>query len=346
MSAQPGASGGARSAEDLLIDVHHHWMPEAHYHGAERWLRAGEELRRSDRGFEIYRDGGCVLPTLTELMYRADAQLEMMDAVGVQTAVLHAANWIEWLTMENCRSFNDGVAEVVRRYPGRFVGLAHVPPLGAGGLDEMARCVQELGFRGVAVGCHLVPDGITLDAPELGPFWQRVEALDVPVVVHPTLPVEAHMLADYGMITSIGRMYSVTVAVMRLLLSGLLDEHPRLRFVLPHLGGCFFALRERLVDRHLIFGQPDAEEKRGRVERAMERLYFDTAPSMWSAESLRHAVAQLGAERVVFGSDYPIHERFLDWGVSAFRAAGFDAAVRRQVGHDNAARLFGLPVSA
>ena len=78
----------------------------------------------------------------------------------------------------------------------------------------------------------------------------------------------------------------------------------------------------------------------------MERLYFDTAPSMWSAESLRHAVAQLGAERVVFGSDYPIHERFLDWGVSAFRAANFDAAVRRQVGHDNAARLFGLPVSA
>ena len=331
------------SVAELLIDVHHHWMPEDHYHHIDQWLRPGETTRRSERGVEIWRDGGNVLPTLNATIYRADAQLAVMDTWGIQSAVLHAANWIEWLTMENCRGFNDAMAAVVRRYPDRFVGLAHVPPLGAGGLDEMTRCVQELGFRGVAVGCHLVPEGMPLDAPEMRPFWARVAALDVPVVVHPTLPIESHMLADYGMISSIGRMYSVTVAVMRLLLGGLLDEYPNLKFVLPHLGGCFFALRERLVDRHLMFGQADAQEKAGRVARAEQRLYFDTAPSMWTPAALRHAVAQLGADHVAFGTDYPIHESFIERGVTAFRAADFPAPIRRQVGHDNAAQLFGLP---
>ena len=344
MSGSTPPPSASPSIEQLLIDVHHHWMPEEHYHGVERWLRPGEEARRANGVLEIYRDNLCVLPNLTTLMYRADAQLEAMDTVGVQTAVLHAANWLEWLTMDNCRTFNDGMAAVVRRYPERFVGLAHVPPLGAGSLDEMTRCVQELGFRGVAVGCHLVPEGLPLDAPALRPFWKRVEELDVPVVVHPSLPLEYEMLRDYELIVSIGRMYSVTVAVMRLLLSALLEEFPKLRFVLPHLGGSFFALRERLLERHLMFGDENFEPKRARLNAALERCYFETGPALWKPISIRHAVDQFGPEHVLFGSDYPIHQSFLERAANTLRDANFDTAVRRQVGHDNAARLFGLPV--
>ena len=73
-------------------------------------------------------------------MYRDDDQLETMDRWGPDRGAARG-NWMEWPTMENCRNVNDGVAEVVRRYPERFVGLAHVPPLGAGapGRDDALR---------------------------------------------------------------------------------------------------------------------------------------------------------------------------------------------------------------
>lgn len=56
------------SAAERLIDVHHHWMPAEHYHGAERWLRPGEQARRSDGGLALYRGEMCVLPRLTALI--------------------------------------------------------------------------------------------------------------------------------------------------------------------------------------------------------------------------------------------------------------------------------------
>lgn len=340
MNTSPASAPGPGARSEPLVDVHHHWTPDAHFHGAERWLRPGEEVRRADGVLELYRDGLCVLPNQTELLYRADAKLAAMDAANIRTAVLHGGNWIEWLTMENCRQFNDATAELVRRYPDRFVGLAHVPAVAPGALDEMARGVQELGFRGIAIGCHLVPERLMLDAPAMRPFWQRADALGVPIVMHPTLPLEYEMLADYNLINSVGRTYSVTVAVMRLLLSGLMDEYPNLRFVLPHLGGTFFALRERLVERHLMLGGD--ESARPRLVAAMERFYFDTAPGLWPASAVRHAVEQLGAEHVLFGSDYPIQANFMEAAVAALRGAGFTPAVEHQVGRANATRLFGL----
>jgi len=328
---------------DPLVDVHHHWMPAEHFHGAERWLRPNEEARRTDGVLDIYRDGQRVFPNMREILYRIDDQLATMDRVGVRTAVLCTANWMEWTTMANCRTVNDGLAEVVRRYPDRFVGLAHVPPVEDGALDELKRCVQELGFRGVAVGAYLVPEQLQLDAPELRPFWRQVDALDVPVVVHPsTLPQEWAMLRDYDLTRSVGRAYNVTVATMRLLMSGLLDELPRLRFVMPHLGGTFYALGDRYLGSYFDFGTPEVERERERLRKARERLYFDTAPPHWPVASLRHAVEQLGPEHVLFGSDYPIQESFLERAVRLFEAADFDAPVRQQVGWQNAQRLFGL----
>jgi uncharacterized protein len=340
-------------ASGSLIDVHHHWLPAEHFDDVERWLYPGERVHRYDDGaLEIHRGSICVFPRRTAILSREDDQLQAMDDLGVQSAVLSVGNWLEWLDLDGCRTVNDGLGRIARRYPDRFVGLAHVPALAPGALDELTRCIEELGFPGVMVICHFVREALPLDAPAVRPFWRKVEALNARVVIHPAslpleysaeLPPERAILREHDLDKSVGRAHSVTVAVMRLLLGDLMDEFPRLQFVVPHLGGGFFAMGQRMLGTSLSHGAGDREANRAAVLRRAERLYFDTAPPQWPAASLRHAVEQLGAEHVLFGSDYPIQDSYLANAVRMFEDAGFDERTRRLVGWENTARLFGLP---
>ena len=221
-------------ASGSLIDVHRHWLPAEHFDDVERWLTRGEWVHRYDDGaLEIHRGNICVFPRRTAILSREDDQLQAMDALGVQSAVLSVGNWLEWLDLEGCRTVNDGLARVVQRYPDRFVGLAHVPALAPGALDELTRCMEELGFPGVMVICHFVREALPLDASAVRPFWQKVEALNARVVIHPAtlpleyfagLPPERAMLVEHNLDKSVGRAHSVTVAVMRLLLGNLMDD--------------------------------------------------------------------------------------------------------------------------
>ena len=173
----------------------------------------------------------------------------------------------------------------------------------------MKRCIQELGFRGVAVGAYLVPEQLQLDAPELRPFWRQVDALDVPVVVHPsTLPQEWAMLRDYDLTRSVGRAYNVTVAVMRVLMSGLLDELPHLRLVMPHLGGTFYALGDRYLASYFDFGH-----RRGRARTRAAAQGARAAVFRHGAAPLagRFVAARRGAAR---GGARAIRQRLPDPG--------------------------------
>src|SRR4051794_26329291 len=151
-----------------LIDVHHHWLPAEQFGEVERWLFPGERVHHYDDGsLEIHRGSICVFPRRNDILSREDDQLRVMDELGVQTAVLSTGNWLEWLDLDGCRTVNDGLARVVRHSPDRFVGLAHVPPLAPGALDELTRYVEELGFPGVMSIVHLVREVLPLDAPAL-----------------------------------------------------------------------------------------------------------------------------------------------------------------------------------
>lgn len=125
--------------------------------------------------------------------------------------------------------------------------------------------------------------------------------------------------------------------------SGLLPKYPNLRFIVSHLGGAIFALRNRVDPGHdfafdRAFGEDD------RFGQGLKQVYMDTAPPYWSSAEVRFATEMLGPDRVVFGSDYPVNVGGRD-NLSEARSIveGLpDTTVRAQVLGGNAAALFGI----
>jgi len=267
-----------------------------------------------------------------------------LDRAGIARAVLSVSNWLEWLDLAMCREVNDAMRELKRRFPERILTLAHVPIGEPGALDELERTMS-FGVSGVFSIVHLPRLGWSLDHPALDPFYARLNALGLPIITHPacepleyvaTTPAERLPLSDHDLLTCYGRPYNTTVAVLRMLLSDVLDRFPRLRFVFPHLGGSFGVMKERLLSRYYDVGLRDT------LERRLRQLWFDTAPPRWSKSQCRCAVETLGSDRIMFGSDNPIETDYVDRAVRLIESDAFGPAERERICHANAQEFFAL----
>ena len=292
----------------MIVDVHAHLYPRAFMEA----LAAGGPRH----GVSLTADAPPVLCfegihfwRYTEAFWSPELRLRQMDAARVDRQVLSLgppmAYWADpELGRELCRIYNDETAAVVRRHPDRFVGFAAVPlqrPEAA--LAGLERAIHGLGLTGVGIGSNI--HGTQLDAPDLAPFWARVEALGVPLFIHPINPAGHGNLHDYRLDLAVGFPFDTTIAAARLIYSGVLERHPRLRICLAHLGGALPALRERLV-----IGWQVGREAFGAAfkitrspEHDLELLWFDTLS--YYAPALLAGIACVGADRLLIGSDAP-----------------------------------------
>jgi predicted TIM-barrel fold metal-dependent hydrolase len=149
-------------------------------------------------------------------------------------------------TSTKSRLCNASAKKAERDYPGRFIGAAHANPLGgAEALRELARCKHELGFPGVVITSET--NDLYLDAPEFEPFWAECAKLDLFVFVHPALKLNQTQQFDgYDTARSVGREFSLVMATIRLINSGVFDRHPSLTIHMSHLGGGLSALLGRI----------------------------------------------------------------------------------------------------
>ncbi|WP_433173403.1 amidohydrolase family protein [Actinoallomurus sp. CA-150999] len=184
-----------------------------------------------------------------------DARLREMDTLGQDMAVLslnppgvqpyQAADAVPL-----AREFNDALAAIVRRHPGRFGGLAAVAPQDpVATAAEIERAMGPLGLNGIMIYSHT--GGRYLDEPEFAPLLEAAEANRAPIYLHPRAPSMLAAYRDYGLPGAIwGYQAEAGLHAMRLILSGTLDRHPGLTVVLGHLGeGIPYWLR-RIDNRH------------------------------------------------------------------------------------------------
>jgi predicted TIM-barrel fold metal-dependent hydrolase len=341
------ASQGAHPAADLggrVIDVHHHWLPPELVDHVEDYLPPGYRAEREPDGrLGIYDPDGLEGLTVDpERWCHPDVQLGDMDAAGIDVAVLSAACYPSWLTMPAARLLNDAYADLQRQHPARFVGLAHVPPSDdPSALAELERA-RGLGLRSVCVTTNF--QGAYPDDPPYRPLLRKAADLHMPVVVHAAgAPAENRALRPYNLYRTIGRSFDSCVVAARLLASGVLDELPGLRVVIPHLGGGFFLHVGRVAG---VSRPESAEEIRDRTRRGLDRLLFDTAPSFtWSPLEIGWAAERLGPARLALGSDYPVRNdpRVLSDAVAHVRALALDSADLIRIAGANAANFLGLP---
>jgi aminocarboxymuconate-semialdehyde decarboxylase len=276
----------------VVVDFHSHYTPA--------------ELMPPERGVE-YRDGVPVY-THNDRLPDLEQRLELMDAAGIDTAFLSSAAGFD-APLERCRAVNDALAEVAG---GRLHGLAHAPAVGAEGLAELQRACGELGFRGVAT--VTVNGGRPLDDPALEPFLATVESLGAFLFVH--APLAVGMLGvdafdRYDLYRTVGREFEIQLAVLRLVLGGVLDRHPRLVVVVAHLGGGVSALwpRVRGYQDKAFWGTAEHAEHGGGaaqdVDAYLGRLYFDTSGMFGSLAAIEVALAHIPPSQLLLGTDYP-----------------------------------------
>jgi predicted TIM-barrel fold metal-dependent hydrolase len=187
-----------------------------------------------------------------------------------------------------------------------------VHPLGGPeALRELARCAVELGFPGVVITSEV--DGLFLDARELEPFWSEASRRGVFVFVHPALKLNYPQPFDaYDTARSVGREFSLILATIRLINSGVLDRHPGLTIHMAHLGGGIASMLGRVRSyqdkafwgtaghpRHGALPQQDFDHY------LRERMVFDTAGFCGAPGALKTAMVELPPSRIVFATDYP-----------------------------------------
>ncbi len=243
------------------------------------------------------------------------------------------------------REMNDVLAKAVAAHPDRLAGFAHLPmrnPEAAA--DELERAVRDLGFCGALIN-GLTQDRF-LDHASFEPILARAEQLDVPIYVHPGIPPESVRKAYYdGLPRSTGFLLSiagwgwhseVVIHVLRLVLSGALDRHPRLKLIIGHMGEGLAAM---LVRSDRILARDAAHLTRSVSKTILDQVSITTS-GLFTRPPFDVAVAVFGIERVLFSIDYPYSSN--RQGKDFLDALKLPAADLEKVAHGNADRLLKL----
>ncbi|MDR5694538.1 MAG: amidohydrolase family protein [Armatimonadota bacterium] len=294
-----------RSQDIRTIDVHSHFFPasflqlvqeEGPRHGARVEVR--EVALLAMPGHPQVR----LIPPFVDV----GARVEAMDAMGIDVQALSLPPpMVYWapadLGRELARAFNDGILDVCRRVPGRFVGLATLPLQDIdASLEEMERSVRDLGMRGIHVGASV--NGSYLDDPRFLPMWELAHALDVTVFTHPQINVAREVLDRHHLFNTLGFPMDTTVMAARMIYSGLLERLPKLRIVLAHGGGVLPYLLGRLD--HSYSQRRECQEAIPEPpSRYMRNFYFDTLTH--SDAALSFLISVVGPNRIVLGTDAP-----------------------------------------
>jgi len=296
--------------------------------------------------------------TWTELRARVldihDRRLREMDQHGVEMMILSLnAPAIQAIpdavrADEIARKANDYLAEQVRKRPDRFQGLAALPMQDAElATREIARCVRDLGLKGALVnGFSQVGADTVLyyDLPQYRPFWAEVERLDVPFYLHPRNPLPAHAHIYDGHPWMLGPTWAfgqeTAVHALRLMGSGLFDQHPGLRIILGHLGeGLPYGVWRVDHCNGWVQGRHNYAAKRKIADYFYANFHLTTSGN-FRTQTLLAALMEMGSDRILFSIDWPFEN--VSHAAEWFDRAPISEADRVKIGRTNALKLFGL----
>jgi aminocarboxymuconate-semialdehyde decarboxylase len=293
----------------LTVDIHTHILPRELPRWADRFGCGGfVELAHEKPGCAKMMIDGRFFREVQENCWSAARRIEEADAAGVRVQVLSTvpAMFSYWAKPEHgyevARFLNDDIAETVRAYPKRFVGLGTLPLQSPElAVRELDRCVRELGFRGVQIGSHV--NDLNLNAESLFPVFRRAEELGAAVFVHPWDMLGKKELEQYWMQWLVGMPAETTRAIVSLIFGGVLEKLPKLRIAFAHGGGSFPATVGRIEQGFRCRPDLCAVHNPVNPRDYLRRIFIDAL--VHDARTLQYLLDQMGSDRIAFGSDYP-----------------------------------------
>lgn len=334
----------------MKIDIFPHIFPRTFYERMVRVSAAGQYMQKRTRG----------IPVLTDL----DLRLRIMDRYEGYVQVLTLASppvealGDPALTAELARLANDGMAEIVASHPDRFPGFVASLPMNnpEAALREIDRAIGQLGATGVQMFSNV--NGRALDAPEYQPIFDRMAAHGLPIWMHPARP---DRFADYPTETrsrydlwwAFGWPYETTIAMARLVFSGIFDRLPDLKIITHHMGAMLPYFEGRaghgLDQLGTRTDDPDDGQALGRLKRRpldYFRMFYGDTALFGAHHAMECGLAFFGADHVLFGTDMPFDPEkgpgFIRDTIGAMEKMRATPEEKQQIYEGNARRLLRL----
>lgn len=285
----------------MIIDAYAHVFPESLI-DAVAGVQSGAELQ--------------ALKEQSAYLRHPEPRLVYMDAHGFDIQVLVLARPPVWLGMapDDIHRLtvvaNDAIAEFAAYRPDRFIGVGVLPMVDEFMMTELERMHTELGLRGVLIFSNI--DGQPIDEPSMWPLYQRASELELPIWIHPQhAPLHPWIRRDL-MDRMVAWPFDTTLAMIRLVLGGVLERFPNLRFITHHMGGMvpyyskrIEAFANQMVGEYSKLGMADQSRQLTTPVLDQLRLFYNDSVSNGSPSALRCALDFFGSEHILFGTDFP-----------------------------------------
>lgn len=289
------------------IDSHVHFLPESFL---ELVREEGSRLGIINR----IKDGKNLLECSPESIFAIppaltgpDLLIEELGKLGVCAAVLSPPPFIFNYHLQGdasallAESINKGMAGVVKSFPLTFRALGLLPMQEPDlALEALDRGMDQYGLRGFEIGSNIA--GCDLDHPDFYPVFARAEEKNAIIFIHPWAPLGGNRLSRNGMKQVLGLPMEVAAAGLCLILGGVMDRFPALRFFLAHGGGALSFLAGRLNRFNEVRGEPALKRQ---PEEYLRSMYYDSI--VLSDPALQCLLSVAGPEQVLLGSDFPYH---------------------------------------
>ena len=323
------------------IDIHHHYVPNGLLEECKkRGKQLGVELIEKDGQKSLSFAGGPPFVFQADLS-AVDERLKMMQDYKLAMAALeaHTATLGYRLTGEQgenwCRTYNEGINDLIKRYPDRFVGMASVPlqdPTRAAKVLEDA--IRDLKFRGGYIGTNV--NGNYYNSTDFDPFWAKAQELDALIVMHPEDVAGSDKMGPYGLRLICGNPADSALSIGFMLYSGVFDRFPNLKLCVLHGGGFFPYNLGRLDQGWAVRSGQRAAQAKKPPSGYLKNIYYDDM--IYRLDSLNYLRNLAGADHIMVGTDYP----FLlgDWkAVEKIEALDCSDAEKELMLEGNAKRL-------
>jgi predicted TIM-barrel fold metal-dependent hydrolase len=334
----------------MKIDIFNHIFPKKYFDRMVAVAPKGKDMHKRVRE----------IPCIVDL----DERFRIMDQFDDYAQVLClGAPPVEVfgpppVSTEMAKIANDGMAELVRKFPARFPGFIASLPMNdpEGLLTEARRAVKDLGAVGVQIFTNVL--GRPLDKPETMPLFDLMAELDRPLWLHPARGADfpdykGEPKSHYEIWWTFGWPYETSVAMAHLVFAGLFDKHPDIKIITHHMGAMIPYFEGRVGPGWDQLGSRTSDEDYTLVLKRLKKrpldyfhlFYADTA-LFGAKEATVCGLKFFGAERVLFASDSPFDpERgsaYIRWTIDLLNNLDITSEERKAIFEGNARRLLKL----
>ncbi|WP_105439830.1 amidohydrolase family protein [Neorhizobium sp. T25_13] len=326
-----------------IIDSHFHWWPRSIFEPLLKREGFPKAVVNARGGYTYHGANGRrgTVASWKE-WFDLDEQLAYMDSLGHEISVVCSIGplsiYFSELPVEEGRdaalTWNEEMAWAQRRYPGRVWASAAIPLVDTRvAIEVLDDAVNRLGLMGVNLPGSVGKEGM-IDDLRLEPFYERVAELGLPMFLHPTDAVFADVMQGYNdaLHLSLGRVVEVSAAASRLILSGTMERHPRLKIVMSHTGGALPYQSGRMDKNSKTAGLTKP------VSHYLHQMFTDTVSPHSAGQ--KFAIEYFGADNVMYGTDYPCWDPAVC--LKLLDEIEMSAATKQKIFHDNAVRILGL----